>query len=135
MISFSFLFFFVFFLISQATCIGGSSWFEGKRSPEKRSNQCGPGCSCFKKLKRSVSFYDNKTSDDLSRFLEKRSIQCGIRWHGQSGCGFKKLRRSVSVYDNETFNKLEDNFSGDINDELNPQNISSEFKRIKMKLA
>ena len=126
MISFSFLFFFVFFFISQATCIGGGSWFEGKRSPEKRSNQYGPGWQ--------ISFYDNEASDDLLRFLEKRSIQCGIRWHGQSGCGFKKLRRSVSVYDNETFNKLEDNFSGDINDELNPQNISSEFKRIKIKM-
>ena len=122
MISFSFLFLFFFFFISQATCIGGGSWFEGKRSPEKRSN--GPGWQIF--------FYDNEASDDLLCFMEKRSIQCGIRWHGQSGCGLKKLRRSV--YDNETFNKLEDNFSGDINDELNPQNISSEFKRIKIKM-
>ena len=34
MISFSLLLFFVFFFISQYTCIGGGSWFEGKRSPE-----------------------------------------------------------------------------------------------------
>ena len=58
MISFSLLLFFVFFFISQYTCIGGGSWFEGKRSPEKRSKQCGPwqGSSCFKKLKRPVFF-------------------------------------------------------------------------------
>ena len=63
MISFSFLFFFVFFFISQATCIGGGSWFEGKRSPEKRSNQCGPGWQ--------ISFYDNETSDDCFAFWKK----------------------------------------------------------------
>ena len=108
MISFSLLLFFVFFFISQYTCIGGGSWFEGKRSPEKRSKQCGPwqGSSCFKKLKRPVFFYDdNETSDDL--FLEKRSIQCGIRWHGQSNCGFKRLRRSLSNLSNEQLEALE----------------------------
>ena len=45
---------------NQAIGIGGGSWFEGKRSPKKRS------------------------------------IQCGIRWHGQSNCGFKRLRLSLS---------------------------------------
>ena len=40
---------------NQAIGIGDGSWFEGKRSPKKRS------------------------------------IQCGIRWHGQSNCGFKRL--------------------------------------------
>ena len=108
MISFSFLLFFVFFFISQYTCIGGGSWFEGKRSLEKRSKQCGPwqGSSCFKKLKRPVFFYDdNETSDDL--FLEKRNIQCGIRWHGQSNCGFKRLRRSLYNLSNEQLEALE----------------------------
>ena len=89
MISFSFLLFFVFFFISQYTCIGGGSWFEGKRSPEKRSKQCGPGWQ------------------GSSLFLEKRSIQCGIRWHGQSNCGFKRLRRSLSNLSNERLEALE----------------------------
>ena len=26
------------------------------------------------------------------RSPKKRSIKCGIRWHGQSNCGFKRLR-------------------------------------------
>ena len=108
-----FVFLLILCFINQATCIGGGSWFEGKRSPKKRS------------------------------------IQCGIRWHGQSSRGFKKLRRSTSVYDNETFNKLEnyeDNFDDDISEKhltigniqcgirwylCSPQTISSEFKRIK----
>ena len=78
MISFSFLLFFVFFFISQYTCIGGGSWFEGKRSPEKRSKQCGIQCgirwhgqsNCgFKRLRRSLSNLSNERLEVLERFL------------------------------------------------------------------
>ena len=56
---------------NQAIGIGGGSWFEGKRSPKKRS------------------------------------IQCGIRWHGQSNCGFIRLRRFLSDLSNEQLEDLE----------------------------
>ena len=78
MISFSFLLFFVFFFISQYTCIGGGSWFEGKRSLEKRSKQCGIQCgirwhsqsNCgFKRLRRSLSNLSNERLEALERFL------------------------------------------------------------------
>ena len=35
------------------------------------------------------------------RSPKKRSIQCRIRWHGQSSCGSRRLRRSMSHLDND----------------------------------
>ena len=57
---------------NQAIGIGGGSWFEGKRSPKKRS--CGirwhgqSNCG-FKRLRRSLSNLSNERLEALERFL------------------------------------------------------------------
>ena len=59
---------------NQAIGIGGGSWFEGKRSPKKRSTQCrirwhGQSNCGFKRLRRFLSDLSNEQLEDLERFL------------------------------------------------------------------